>query len=78
MFVELVESDQAPERIVIKTLAQTPENSIPPEIQIPPRRQVVLQAIGGNGEPGRHGGDGQPGRDGESGKDATEDEDAGV
>jgi hypothetical protein len=70
--VELLESTNSPESFIVRALGQQPENSVAPVTQIPPQRDIVLQAIGGNGEPGRRGGDGGPGRDGIAGIDATE------
>ena len=55
-----------------------PENRIAQLTEILPHRDVVLQAIGGDGEPGRRGGDGQPGRNGMPGIDATKAQDATV
>lgn len=60
-----------PESFIVRALGQQPENSITPVSQIPPQRDVVLEAIGGDGEPGRLGGDGSPGRNGIAGIDAT-------
>lgn len=76
--VELLESQSRPEGFVVKTLAQVPENRIPQLTEILPHRDVVLQAIGGNGEPGRRGGDGTAGRDGTPGTNATKAQDATV
>ena len=55
-----------------------PENRIPQLTEILPHRDVALQAIGGDGEPGRRGGDGTPGRDGMPGRNATKAQDATV
>lgn len=62
----------------MKSLAQLPDNRNPPSTEILPQRDVVLQAIGGDGEPGRRGGDGQSGRDGLPGRNATRVQDATV
>ncbi|KAN0122123.1 hypothetical protein V8E51_000449 [Hyaloscypha variabilis] len=74
--VELLESQTRPEGFVVRTLAQFPENRIPQLTEILPHRDVVLQAIGGDGEPGRKGGDGSPGRDGIPGTNATKAQEA--
>jgi hypothetical protein len=78
LYVELLESQTRPEGFVVKTLGQAPENRIPQLIEILPHRDVLLQAIGGDGEPGRRGGDGQPGRDGIPGTGTTRAQDATV
>ncbi len=78
LYVELLESQTRPEGFVVKTLGQAPENRIPPSTEILPHCDVVLQAIGGDGEPGRRGGDGQSGRDGIPGTGATRAQDATV
>jgi len=59
-------------------LAQVPENRIPAATEILPHRDVILEAIGGNGEPGGRGGDGQSGLDGVPGRAATREQDATV
>jgi hypothetical protein len=76
--IELLESESRPEGFVVKTLAQVPENRIPQLTEILPHRDVVFQAIGGDGEPGRKGGDGTPGRDGMPGTNASKAQDATV
>ncbi|KAE9381855.1 hypothetical protein N431DRAFT_291247, partial [Stipitochalara longipes BDJ] len=76
LFVELLESPTRPEGFIVKTLAQVPENRIAQLTEILPHRDVVLRAIGGDGEPGRKGGDGSPGRDGIPGTNATKAQDA--
>ncbi len=76
--VELLESQTRPEGFFVRTLAQFPENRIPQLTEILPHRDVVLQAIGGDGEPGRKGGDGSPGRDGIPGTNATKAQEATV
>ncbi|KAH8600119.1 hypothetical protein B0O99DRAFT_737601 [Bisporella sp. PMI_857] len=75
--VELLESQTTPERVIIGTKGQSPENSIPSVTHVPSQGNVILQAIGGDGEPGRRGEDGQSGRDGAAGMDATENLEAG-
>jgi len=72
LVVELLESTNSPETFIIRALGQQPENSVAPITQVPPQRDIVLRAIGGDGEPGRRGGDGAPGRNGVAGIDATE------
>jgi hypothetical protein len=78
LIVELIESEKAPEQVVVRAIGQVPENSVASSTQIPSQGMAVLQAIGGDGEPGRRGGDGQSGRDGIPGTDATRELDAGV
>ena len=78
LYVELLESQMRPEGFVVKTMGQAPENRIPQLTEILPHRDVLLQAIGGDGEPGRRGGDGQPGCDGMPGTGATRAQDATV
>lgn len=63
---------------MVKTLGQVPAGRIPSVTEILPHRDVVLQAIGGNGEGGRRGSDGQSGLDGRPGIDATQVQDATV
>lgn len=43
----------------------------PATVEIPIRQDVMLRAVGGQGEPGRKGGNGQHGMDGMNGEDAS-------
>jgi hypothetical protein len=49
-----------------------------PVVQVPPGRQILLSARGGDGEAGRTGGDGQSGLVGVAGAAATREQDAQV
>ncbi|RDW66553.1 hypothetical protein BP6252_10188 [Coleophoma cylindrospora] len=77
LVVELLETPTPSEGFLIRTIAQTPINRVASQTHIPPQRNVVFEAIGGDGEPGRNGGDGQAGGDGQTGADATKTTDAG-
>lgn len=55
----------------IDVVAVEPEGVLPPAIEVPAGRDVLLSAIGGNGEDGRNGGDGEDGLAGMDGTDAT-------
>ncbi|RDW71671.1 hypothetical protein BP5796_07705 [Coleophoma crateriformis] len=77
LVVELLNTPTPSEGFLIRTIAQTPTDRVASQTHIPPQRNVVLEAIGGDGEPGRYGGDGQSGGDGQPGVDATETTDAG-
>lgn len=55
-----------------------PENRNPAVTEILPQKNVVFEAVGGDGERGRGGCDGQSGMDGAPGEDATRVQDATV
>ena len=57
---------------------QVPENRNPTATEILPHKNVVFEAVGGDGEAGRSGCDGQSGMDGLPGEDATKVQDATV
>ncbi len=78
LIVELLDCSKHTEGFVIKTLGQTLQHQVSQTTDIPPQRDVVLQAAGGDGEPGRRGGNGQNGREGTPGTDATKWQDATV
>src|SRR5438094_699130 len=57
---------------------QVPENRNPAITEILPQKNVVFEAVGGDGEAGRRGCDGQRGMNGTPGEDATRVQDATV
>ncbi len=57
---------------------QVPENRNPTVIEVQPQKNVVFEAVGGDGEAGGKGCDGQSGMDGMPGEDATQVQDATV
>lgn len=54
-----------------KTLGQSPDNRMALLSEILSQRDVMFEAIGGNGEPGCRGGNVQSGRDGRPDMDGT-------
>lgn len=71
MYVQLAESATHREGFVVRTLMQVPENRNPQVTEILPQKNVLFEAVGGDGEAGGRGCDGQSGMDGSSGEDAT-------
>lgn len=78
MHVKLTESVTHREGFVVRTLMQVPENRSPIVTEILPQKDVVFEAVGGDGKAGGRGCDGQSGMDGTPGEDATEVKDATV
>ncbi|KAL9045598.1 MAG: hypothetical protein Q9214_001384 [Letrouitia sp. 1 TL-2023] len=76
MAVKLSESASIEEGIHVRVLSYAARLEPPAAVEIPARRDVLLTAIGGVGEPGRNGGEGQNGTDGVNGQNATRETDA--
>ena len=66
------------EGFLVDVLAQTLPNRLQRRIEVATQRNVLLSAVGGDGEPGRNGGDGGDGRPGIEGSPASRLVDAGV
>ncbi|KAL9612032.1 MAG: hypothetical protein Q9167_003358 [Letrouitia subvulpina] len=76
MAVKLSESTSIEEGIHVRVLNYAARLEPPAAVEIPTRKDVLLTAIGGAGEPGRNGGEGQNGTKGVDGQDATRETDA--
>ena len=76
--VDLSESALVEEGITVRTLGFTSRQEPPQILEVPARRDLLLSAIGGEGEAGHIGGNGQAGLDGVDGTPATRDIDATV
>lgn len=74
--VKLSKSSRAQGEIRVQCLACNSLRPIPLFTEVPSGENIVLTAIGGDGERGGEGGDGQDGRDGSDGVDATRASDA--
>lgn len=69
--VQLSESEIVPEGVHTRVIRYTSRQQPPTIVEVPARRDVLLTAIGGDGENGKTGGDGQDGIDGVDGQPAT-------
>ena len=78
MAVKLSESTSIEEGIHVRVLNYAARLEPPAAVEIPARKNVLLTAVGGEGEPGRNGGDGQNGSRGLNGQNATRETDATV
>jgi hypothetical protein len=78
LYIELTESATHSEGFVVRTLRQEPENRNPRVTEVLPQKDVLFEAVGGDGEAGGKGFDGQSGMDGMPGDDATKMTDATV
>ena len=76
--VQLSPSTSNTEGFLVEVLIQTASNRLPRVTEVAAQRNVLLSAVGGNGEPGRYGGDGQNGMPGPEGTPASRLVDAGV
>ena len=56
---------------MVRTLRQEPANRNPRVTEVLPQKDVLFEAVGGDGEAGGKGFDGQSGMDGMPGDDAT-------
>ncbi|KAF2970549.1 hypothetical protein GQX73_g3031 [Xylaria multiplex] len=70
--VQIVESPVIKGGIRAIILASQSSHELPRSVDVPVGRDLLLTAIGGNGEDGMNGGDGVDGRDGVNGVDASE------
>lgn len=71
LIVELSESNRSQGAICVRPVAPSPLLQPPLPIEVPVGKNLVLTAIGGDGEPGGTGGDGQNERDGRDGLNAS-------
>ena len=69
--MELSQSSTIEEGIAVRTLEFASREQPPPWLEVPARRNIMLSAIGGQGESGHRGGNGQAGMDGIDGFPAT-------
>lgn len=76
--VEIIESPVIKGGIRATVLASQSSHELPSSIDVPVGRDLLLTAIGGNGEDGMNGEDGVDGRDGVDGVDASETSEATV
>ena len=76
--MELLESATTEEGITVRTLGFASREEPPPWLEVPARRNIMLSAVGGQGESGHRGGNGQAGMDGIDGFPATREVDATV
>ena len=76
--MDLSESSTTEEGITVRTLGFESREKPPPWLEVPARRDIMLSAVGGQGESGHRGGDGQTGMDGIDGFPATREVDATV
>ncbi|KAK5634158.1 hypothetical protein RRF57_009872 [Xylaria bambusicola] len=70
--VQIVESPAIKGGIRAIVVASQPSDMLPSPVDVPVGRDLLLTAMGGNGEDGMNGEDGTDGRDGVSGMDASE------
>ena len=78
MAVDLSESASVDEGITVRTLGFESRQEPPQSLEVPARIDLLLSAVGGEGEPGQPGGDGQAGINGIDGTRATREVDATV
>jgi hypothetical protein len=78
LYIQLTESTAHREGFMVRMLMQVPENRNPRVTEILPGKDVVFEAVGGDGEARGRGCDGQSGMDGTPGEDATRMENATV
>lgn len=76
--VNLSESVSVQEGVTVQVLGSTSRQEPPQYLEIPARRDLMLSAVGGQGEPGHVGGNGQAGMNGVDGAAATREVDATV
>ncbi|KAN0083855.1 hypothetical protein V8E54_002943 [Elaphomyces granulatus] len=70
--LRLSESREVYGGIHVDVIPTEPEGEVWPPMEVPVGRDILISAVGGNGEAGLEGGDGQDGLRGENGSDATE------
>ena len=76
--MELSESSTIDEGITVHTLGFASRVEPPQWLEVPARRNIMLSAVGGQGESGHKGGNGQVGMDGIDGFPATSEVEATV
>ena len=76
--VELFQSEVHEEGIHVTVVGNASIQQPPPFVEIPAQRDLLLSAIGGEGEAGHVGGNGEPGMNGVDGAPATRESDATV
>ena len=76
--VQLSSPSGDPEGFLVNVIAQSPPDQVQERIEVAAQRNLLLSAVGGNGEPGRQGGNGERGRTGTEGSHASRENDAGV
>ena len=76
--VELFESEVHQEGFNATVIENISMQQPPPFVEVPAQRDLLLSAVGGEGEPGHVGGDGEPGMNGTDGAPATRESDATV
>ena len=76
--IELSESDVYEAGVYATVVESASIQRPPPFVEIPGQRDLLLSAVGGEGEAGHVGGNGEPGMNGVDGASATRESDATV
>ena len=76
--IQLSSLSRSSEGFLVNVIGQSPPDQVQQRTEVAAQRDLLLSAVGGNGEPGRKGGNGERGRTGRHGSPANRDDDAGV